>query len=216
MIIMLILAFLICKIHALLTFTNVDFFMGEWLSPELYLELVDENQDPVETEKNLLIEISPLSSFYVYPTTKFTSWIYLEFTCILDSDFYLKLTCEGCELYITGSAYNYWENDDFILTTPSTSIAKVNNEISISYEDTYGTPYIMVFLITQEDFYSYNSPDTSSSGTLYVSFYTGGEKVLMIYFDDNTLTDADGIVFQIEDDRKYYNVYFTADYVKII
>lgn len=218
MAIMLIFVFLIYKVHALLTFKNVNFFMTDWWSPALYLELIDEHQNYVETEKTLLIEISPLSSFYVYPTVRFTKSVYLEFICVLATDHYLKLTCEECEVYITGHAYNMWTRDDFVTTTPNATIAKVNEGISIWYKNTFETPYYSIFLMTQEEFYHSIVFNTSSSGTLYVSFSTPGEKVLMIYFDNNVWTDADGIVLQIEDDnnRKYYSVDFAANYVKII
>ncbi|OMJ67084.1 hypothetical protein SteCoe_35847 [Stentor coeruleus] len=209
---MLILAFLIFNAQSLLTFINVDFYTSDWWSPVLYLELVDENQNLVETEKNLLIEISPLSSFFVYPSTKFIGSIYLEFSCILDSYFYIKLTCDGCESYTTGTAYNHLSKNDFIEITPSTIITNLGKEISIWYNNYFETPFSTIFLITKEKFDYSIIPNSLSSGFLYLSFFTVGKKKLIIYFDDFTSTDAGGIVLQIEESNKYYSTFFAVDY----
>ncbi|OMJ76190.1 hypothetical protein SteCoe_24485 [Stentor coeruleus] len=204
-------AFLICKIFALLTFKDV--ILDDSYSTTLSFTLVDESGIKVKTEKNLIIEPNPLVPFITLPNTFFTGsaeidvWIDGHFTA------YFKITCIGCEIYTTTSIIVDYPDDDFIYLISNTEIAGINEKITISFEDTYDTPFFTLYLIDQEDFDFTVAHTTVHSGTVTVSFFKTGIKKLLFYFMDDTWSDIDGISLQIES-FQYYLIEFPSGNIK--
>lgn len=213
LVIMFILAFLICTVSSILTFTDVQIVTTDYDYPGFIFTLLDESNNEVSVEKNLLIQSDPVFSFYTYPTTKFTGTGGMFIAPSVPLTFSFIISCLGCEVYKSNSYPNTYNDDEFFEVEPSATTLSINQAVSIYYKDYYKTPFSNIFMITQEDFDFSVVADSTSSGTATVTFFSEGVKSLLFYFDDNKYTDIGQILITV-DQLSYSVITFTTDTVK--
>lgn len=151
----------------------------------------------VNTPKTLLIESSPLAQMMILPCAVFTGSLstYLFIYNIEALSF--KLSCDGCEIYITETIEIYLSEFELMVLVSSTVTADVNEQIEISYEEFSSIPFYKLFLLNQEVFEYNVIPVNNYKGTAYVTFFTPGVKNLLFYFDDTIFSEIYGITLEI-------------------
>lgn len=210
---MVMIAFLIYGVSALLTFKDVKLqtSYGQILSLKLY----DESNNMVTTLKTLLIESNPLVPIRTTPKLLFTGSLSVRVLFYSPSVINLKLSCAGCEIYTLEIAKIMSSEFDLITLKSNTLKANVNDQIEIDYMDNYKTPFYNLYLLDQEAFGFSVNPSKDYSGKASVTFLKPGVKTLLFYFNDSSFSDIYGIVLNI-DAVQYTTIDFTTGNVNFI
>ncbi|OMJ86405.1 hypothetical protein SteCoe_12059 [Stentor coeruleus] len=201
MVIRLIFVFLLCKTNALLTFSDLYFGINELNEAFLNFTLVDEKNNIINTPKMLYVEINPAESFIFYPSVSFTGIYHGIFIPSKKGEYSLSLSCSGCEL-ITEILYYPFSMTLFSIVTPKYSTAQQNQEVIIEYNCSmpafFALDFTTALMVSGEIFelnYEFPAP---SIGSISVSFFTSGEKRLMLYFSmDPFVTIIDGVIINV-------------------
>lgn len=192
---MVIFAFLIYEISALLTFEEVRFDNFFLLS--LDFKLFDENGMIVDTEKTLIIESDPLTDIILYPNATFTGSQYILLFIYNVYSISLKLSCAGCEIYTTENMWVYYSGFEIISLISNTATANIYEQLEIRYNNFWLAPFNELFLINQEAFEYFLIPINDYNGTAYVTFLASGVKNLLFYFQDQSNSMLNGIALEI-------------------
>lgn len=169
--------FLICKISALLTFTKVSFSSQEDQSSRLEFTLVDENLEKVKIEKQLYVDISPMIFAYTSPKLLFTGSLVADFLFANTNEYFLIISCDGCETFTTITIHSEKTSNDVISITPKDTNMNAYSQIEIQYSITNDAKLSMLYMIDKEIFYYSIDSDVLA----YVIFYGSGEKHLNFY-----------------------------------
>lgn len=215
LIIMFILAILICKVSSLLTFQEFQLYSVENAPTLIAFYLTDENLKPVEYELALFIQVEPMIPLYILPSSKFISYCSMMITFSDIGSIYLKFSCLGCETYTTSYISNSYSEENIITLEPSTTKPQINEKITINYSNSRQIPFSTIYLLTGEEIEFTVSNSGVGSGVAYVTIFSCGEKTLLFYFEDFTMTNIGGITVEVISSI-YSSIVFTSSIVWFI
>lgn len=203
-------AILIYRIAALLTFSEVSFYLYEVQKSILELILVDENLKVVQDEKVLQIEIVPMLYAFTNPSLIFTGTLGAKFFFGHAKNYYFIISCDGCEIYTTNTLFIDKENTYSVSITPQSTDYKANEEIIIDYYPDMDFRDISAFLINKEEiFVDY------FVGKIGVTFFKTGEKHLMVLLTWTDYTYVLGLTILIPT-KSYSTIEFFNTFVIFI
>lgn len=212
LVIMFILAILVCGVSSLLTFQGFQFYSEENIPGIFSFFLQDENSIPFQDEIIIYIQVEPLIPFYILPFPKCYS------TCaflVVPSNIGLmnfKFSCPGCEIYTTSYIEVLYAEKNIITLEPSTTVAKINQKISINFGNNNKIQFSKIYLLTGEEVDYTITNSEPSSGVVYVTFLSCGEKILLFYFEDFTMTNIGEVKIDVASDT-YSFIMFTSSIV---